>query len=116
MVATSIPKDILKLKLGLAISSLEDGRWRNPGRSICAVLHQLNATRLLSERQTWIDPNTDDCACGDWLLGHTYIHYCRNHQEGEPYNAEPECYFFQPLPPRMSMPVATMAMPPMLAG
>jgi len=36
-------EDVLKLKLGLAISSLEDGRWRSPGRSICAVLHQLNA-------------------------------------------------------------------------
>jgi putative transposase len=36
-------EDILKLKLGLAISSLEEGRWRSPGRSICAVLHQLNA-------------------------------------------------------------------------
>jgi putative transposase len=36
-------EDILKLKLGLAISSLEDGRWRSPSRSICAVLHQLNA-------------------------------------------------------------------------
>ena len=36
-------EDILELKLGLAISSLEDGRWRSPSRSICAVLHQLNA-------------------------------------------------------------------------
>ena len=36
-------EDILKLKLGLAISSLGEGRWRSPGRSICAVLHQLNA-------------------------------------------------------------------------
>ena len=36
-------EDTLKLKLGLAISSLEEGRWRSPGRSICAVLHQLNA-------------------------------------------------------------------------
>jgi putative transposase len=36
-------EDILKLKLGLAISSLEEGRWRSPGRCICAVLHQLNA-------------------------------------------------------------------------
>ena len=36
-------EDILNLKLGLAISSLEEGRWRSPGRSICAVLHQLNA-------------------------------------------------------------------------
>jgi len=36
-------EDILKLKLGLAISSLEEGRWRSPGRSTYAVLHQLNA-------------------------------------------------------------------------
>jgi len=36
-------EDVLKLKLGLAISSLEEGRWRSPGRSIFAVLHQLNA-------------------------------------------------------------------------
>jgi putative transposase len=36
-------QDTLKLKLGLAISSLEEGRWRSPGRTICAVLHQLNA-------------------------------------------------------------------------
>jgi len=36
-------EDVLKLKFGLAISSLEEGRWRSPGRSICAVLHQLNA-------------------------------------------------------------------------
>ena len=36
-------EDTLKLKLELAISSLEHGRWRSPGRSICAVLPQLNA-------------------------------------------------------------------------
>ncbi len=36
-------QDVLKLKLGLAISSLEEGRWRSPGRTVCAVLHQLNA-------------------------------------------------------------------------
>jgi putative transposase len=36
-------EDVLKLKLGLAISSLEEGRWRSPGRSTYAVLHQLNA-------------------------------------------------------------------------
>lgn len=36
-------EETLKLKLGLAISSLEEGRWRSPGRSVCAVLHQLNA-------------------------------------------------------------------------
>jgi hypothetical protein len=34
---------ILKRKLGLAISSREEERWRRPGRSFCAVLHQLNA-------------------------------------------------------------------------
>lgn len=36
-------EETLKLKLGLAISSLEEGRWRSPARTICAVLHQLNA-------------------------------------------------------------------------
>jgi putative transposase len=36
-------EDILKLKLGLAISSLEEGRWRSPSRSVCSVLQQLNA-------------------------------------------------------------------------
>jgi putative transposase len=36
-------EDILKLKLGLAVSSLEEGRWRSPGRSVCGVLQQLNA-------------------------------------------------------------------------
>jgi putative transposase len=36
-------EDILKLKLGLAVSSLEQGRWKAPGRSICSVLHQFNA-------------------------------------------------------------------------
>jgi transposase-like protein len=36
-------EDVLKLKLELAISSLEEGRWRSPGRNVCAVLHQLNA-------------------------------------------------------------------------
>jgi len=36
-------EDTLKLKLGLAISSLEEGRWRSPSRTICAVPHQLNA-------------------------------------------------------------------------
>ena len=36
-------EEVLKLKLGLAISSLEEGRWRSPGRTVCAVLHQLNA-------------------------------------------------------------------------
>ena len=36
-------EDTLKFKLGLAISSLEDGRWRNGARSIAAILPQLNA-------------------------------------------------------------------------
>jgi putative transposase len=36
-------EDILKLKLGLAISSMEERRWRSPGRSFCGVLQQLNA-------------------------------------------------------------------------
>src|SRR5437867_6505145 len=36
-------EDTLKFKLGLAISSLENGRWRNGSRTIASVLHQLNA-------------------------------------------------------------------------
>jgi putative transposase len=36
-------EDVLKLKLGLAVSSLEQGRWKNPGRSIYSALHQFNA-------------------------------------------------------------------------
>lgn len=36
-------EDTLKLKLSLAISSLEAGRWKSPGRSICSVLPQLDA-------------------------------------------------------------------------
>jgi putative transposase len=36
-------EDTLKLKLGLAVSSLEQGRWKSPGRAICSVLHQFNA-------------------------------------------------------------------------
>ena len=36
-------EDTLKLKLGLAVSSLEDGRWRTGARGILAVLPQLNA-------------------------------------------------------------------------
>jgi transposase-like protein len=36
-------EDTLKFKLGLAISSLEDGRWRSGARSTFAVLPQLNA-------------------------------------------------------------------------
>ena len=37
-------EDVLNLKLGLAVSSLEQGRWKTPGRSICSALHQFNAT------------------------------------------------------------------------
>jgi len=36
-------EDTLKFKLGLAISSLENGRWRNTARTFAAVLPQLNA-------------------------------------------------------------------------
>jgi putative transposase len=36
-------EDTLKFKLGLAISSLEDGRWRTMARTIAAALPQLNA-------------------------------------------------------------------------
>lgn len=36
-------EDTLKLKLGLAVTSLEQGRWKSPGRAICSVLHQFNA-------------------------------------------------------------------------
>ena len=36
-------QDTLKLKLGLAVSSLEQGRWKSPGRAVCAVLNQFNA-------------------------------------------------------------------------
>jgi putative transposase len=36
-------EDTLKFKLGLAVSSLEDGRWKTPARSIQSALHQLNA-------------------------------------------------------------------------
>jgi len=36
-------EDTLKFKLGLAISSLEDGRWRTIARTIAAALPQLNA-------------------------------------------------------------------------
>jgi transposase-like protein len=36
-------EDTLKFKLGLAISSLENGRWRIPAHSITHVLPQLNA-------------------------------------------------------------------------
>jgi len=36
-------EDTLKFKLGLAISSLEDGRWRFVARTIASALSQLNA-------------------------------------------------------------------------
>ena len=36
-------QDTLKFKLGLAISSLEDGRWKKGARGILAALPQLNA-------------------------------------------------------------------------
>ena len=36
-------EDTLKFKLGLAISSLEDGRWRTVARTIASALPQLNA-------------------------------------------------------------------------
>ena len=36
-------EDTLKFKLGLAVSSLEEGRWRTVARSIASVLPQLNA-------------------------------------------------------------------------
>ena len=36
-------EDTLKLKLGLAVSSLHDGRWRTVARTIAAALPQLNA-------------------------------------------------------------------------
>jgi len=36
-------EESLKLKLWLVVSSLEQGRWRSPGRSICTALPQLNA-------------------------------------------------------------------------
>lgn len=36
-------EDTLKLKLGLAVSSLENGRWRTVARTIAAALAQLNA-------------------------------------------------------------------------
>ena len=36
-------EDTLKFKLGLAISSLEQGRWQSGARTIMAALHQLNA-------------------------------------------------------------------------
>lgn len=36
-------QDTLKFKLGLALASLENGKWRSPNRLIYAVLPQLNA-------------------------------------------------------------------------
>ena len=36
-------QDTLKFKLGLAVTSLENGKWRTPNRRISAVLPQLNA-------------------------------------------------------------------------
>ena len=36
-------EDTLKFKLGLAISSLEEGQWRTVARSIVSALPQLNA-------------------------------------------------------------------------
>ena len=36
-------EDTLKFKLGLAVSHLENGRWKSPARTIHSALHQLNA-------------------------------------------------------------------------
>jgi transposase-like protein len=36
-------EETLKLKLGLAVSSLEQGRWKSMAKNIAAVLHQFNA-------------------------------------------------------------------------
>jgi len=36
-------QDTLKLKLGLAVSSLEQGRWKGVAKNIAAILHQFNA-------------------------------------------------------------------------
>jgi len=36
-------EDTVKFKLGLAVSSLEEGRWRSGARTIMSALHQLNA-------------------------------------------------------------------------
>jgi putative transposase len=36
-------EETLKFKLGLAVSALEEGRWRSGARTIMAALHQLNA-------------------------------------------------------------------------
>ena len=36
-------ESVLKLKLGLAISSLEQGKWKSMARNVACVLHQFNA-------------------------------------------------------------------------
>lgn len=36
-------EDTLKFKLGLAVSHLENGRWKSPARTMHSALHQLNA-------------------------------------------------------------------------
>jgi hypothetical protein len=36
-------EDVLKLKLGMAISSLEAGRWNRSAASVQTTLHQMNA-------------------------------------------------------------------------
>ena len=36
-------EDVLKLKLGIAVSSLEQGKWKTPSRTVCSALHQFNA-------------------------------------------------------------------------
>jgi len=36
-------EQILKLKLGLAVSSLEQGKWKSLARNVACVLHQFNA-------------------------------------------------------------------------
>jgi putative transposase len=36
-------EETLKLKLGLAVSSLEQGKWKSLAKNIAAVLHQFNA-------------------------------------------------------------------------
>jgi len=36
-------EETLKLKLGLAVSSLEQGKWKSMSKNIAAVLHQFNA-------------------------------------------------------------------------
>jgi len=36
-------EDVLKLKLGMAVASLEAGRWNRPAASVATALHQINA-------------------------------------------------------------------------